>query len=140
MWIFLVILAVIKYSMLVFTKNDRFTRQRFQIKYEILGYFNQTLYLIGRIMRVLGPHRVLDPPRILCPPRVLGPHSVLGRHRVLGPPKVLGRPRVLGPHSVLNPPGVVGPWSSQGPGSRFSGTPNETQILTCLMKIFKTIV
>ena len=128
MWIFLVILAVIKYSMLVFTKNDRFTRQRFQIKYEILGYFNQTLYLIGRIMRVLGP------------PRVLGPHSVLGRHRVLGPPKVLGRPRVLGPHSVLNPPGVVGPWSSQGPGSRFSGTPNETQILTCLMKIFKTIV
>ena len=59
----------------------------------ILKHFNQTLYLTGTIIRVLGP------PRLLGPPRILGPDRVLGTRRVLGP------------------------GSSQGPGSRFSGTP-----------------
>ena len=90
MWKLLVTLVVIKYNMLVLD-NARFTPQRFYIKYRILEYFNQTLYLIGGIIPVLGP------PRVLGPPKVLGPHRVLGSHRVLG----------FG--------------SSQGPGSRFSG-------------------
>ena len=52
MWKFLVILAVIKYSMLVFRKCQVYP-QRFQIKYRILEHFNQTLYLIEKIIQVL---------------------------------------------------------------------------------------
>ena len=56
----LVILVVIKYNMLVL-ENARFTPQKFEIKYRILEYFNQTLHLIGGIIRVLDPRRVLGP-------------------------------------------------------------------------------
>ena len=87
MWKLLVILAVIKYNMLVFRKCQVLD------KMWILKHFNQTLYLTGTIIRVLGPPRLL------------------------GPPRILGRDRVLGTRRVL------GPGSSQGPGSRFSGTP-----------------
>ena len=52
----LVILAVVKYNMLVFTKCQ--------------------VYPSGP-PRVLVPHRVLGPPRIQVPYRVLGPHRVL---------------------------------------------------------------
>ena len=109
MWKLLVILAVIKYNMLVFGKW--FTPQRFQITYRILEHFQQILYLTGRIIRVWGPSRVLGPHKVLGPHRVLGPPRVLGTHRVLGPPRVLGLHRILGPRY------------SQGPGSRFSGMP-----------------
>ena len=106
---------------------------RFQIKYRILEYFNQKLYLIGRIIQTLGPPRILGlpkalgPHRVLCSlrfldlHRVLGLPRVLGPHRVLSPPRVLGPHMVLGPHRVLCPPRVLGPGSSQDPGSRFSG-------------------
>ena len=66
----------------------------------MLEYFNQTLYLIGRIIWILGPHRILGPSRVLGPHRFLGPHRVLGPHRFLGPHRALV------------------PGSSQGPGSR----------------------
>ena len=48
------------------------------LEYRILEYFNQTLYLIGGIIRVLGPRRVLGPHGVLVPHRVLGPLRVLG--------------------------------------------------------------
>ena len=65
--------------------------------------FNQTPYLIGKIIRVLGPLRVLDHSRVMGPPRVQGPHKVLGTHRVLSPHTVLGPHRVLGPLRILGP-------------------------------------
>ena len=99
MWKLLVILAVIKYNMLVFRKCQVLD------KMWILKHFNQTLYLTGTMIRVLGP------PRLLGPWSVLGPSRVLGPHRLLGPPRILGPDRVLGTRRVL------------GPGSRFSGTP-----------------
>ena len=73
----------------LFLDHVRFTPHRFQMKYRILVYCNQTLYLIERIKLVLGPQRVLRPPRVLGPQMVLGPHGTLGSHRVLGPPRVL---------------------------------------------------
>ena len=79
-----------------------FTPQRFYIKNRILEYFNQTLYLIERITRVLGPHKTLGLPR------------------VLGPLKVLSPPRVMSPPRVLGPPRALGPRSSQGMGSAFT--------------------
>ena len=81
----------------LFLDHVRFTPHRFQMKYRILVYCNQTLYLIERIILVLGPQRVLRPPRVLGPQMVLGPHGTLGSHRVLGPPRVLGSYRVLDP-------------------------------------------
>ena len=81
-------------------------------------HFNQTLYLTGRIIRVLGPPRVLGPRSVLSPPRVLGPRSVLSPPRVLGPHRVL----VLLGSWVLQDPG---PYEDPGlgPGSCFSGMP-----------------
>ena len=70
----LVILVVIKCNMLVLD-NARFTPQRFQIKYRVLEYCNQTLYLIGGIIRVLGPCRVVGPHKVLDPCWVLGSHK-----------------------------------------------------------------
>ena len=81
----------------LFLDHVRFTPHRFQMKYRILVYCNQTLYLIERIILVLGPQRVLRPPR------VLGPHWVLGPNRVLGPQMVLGPHGALGSHRVLDP-------------------------------------
>ena len=81
----------------LFLDHVRFTPHRFQMKCRILVYCNQTLYLIERIILVLGPQRVLRPPRVLGPQMVLGPHGTLGSHRVLGPPRVLGSYRVLDP-------------------------------------------
>ena len=53
-------------------------------------YFNQTLYLVGGIIQVLGPHRVLHPYRVLGRHRVLAPLEVLDLHKVLGTHRVLG--------------------------------------------------
>ena len=65
-------------------------------KYRILEYFNQALYLIEGIIR------------ILCPRRVLGCHRVLGLYRVLGP------------HRVVDSYRAFSLGSSQSPGPRFS--------------------
>ena len=81
----------------LFLDHVRFTPHRFQMKYRILVYCNQTLYLIERIILVLGPQRVLRPPRVLGPHWVLGPNRVLGPQMVLGPHGALGSHRVLGP-------------------------------------------
>ena len=92
-WLYLLLSNTIWF----FLDHVRFTPHRFQMKYRILVYCNQTLYLIERIILVLGPQRVLRPPRVLGPQMVLGPHGTLGSHRVLGPPRVLGSYRVLDP-------------------------------------------
>ena len=104
MWKLLVILAVIKYTICLFLEYARFTPQRFYIKNRILEYSNQTLYLIERITRVLGPNKALGLPR------VLGPLKVLSLPRVMSPPRVLDPPRVLGPYRVLGPRSFQGVW------------------------------
>ena len=98
----------------LFLDHVRFTPHRFQMKCRILVYCNQTLYLIERIILVLGPQRVLRPPR------VLGPHWVLGPNRVLGPQMVLGPHGALGSHRVLGPPRVLGSYRVLDPVFRYA--------------------
>ena len=94
MWKLLVILVFIKCNVLGLV-SDKY-RIKVSDKYRILEYFNQALYLIEGIIRVL------------CPRRVLGCHRFLGLYRFLGPHKVVDSYRAFS----------LG--SSQSPGPRFS--------------------
>ena len=97
-WLYL----LLSNTICLFLKNIRLTPQRFQTKYRILEHFDQTLYLTGRIIRVLGPPRVLGLRKVLSPAKVLGPPRVLAPPRVVGPPNIRILIGILGPLSVLD--------------------------------------